>query len=1064
MTRVVVEAAFGTTLTDAVSTGGTWTDITGRVDMPAGISITGGAQDELSDTQVGTCTLTLDNLDGALTPENSSSPYFPNVVDGVPLRVSIATVATNFVRNPSFESGSVETWEWSGGVDVSAPAGAVKVGSNAARVTWSPSAGDYFQTTVYGLTIGATYTASAYVRVPAGDVAVKLRAGGQDSAASAVNDAYTRLTVSFTATGAVATLRVMPNAAPAAGDLVSVDAVMVEEAATASALNYVGNPTFEVDTSGWAVGSDASTSFAQSSVRAWQGSRSMLITWGGALNSNPTFETALSPWTGNGATVARVNTVAQSGTWSAQITPNGIASSPRMESETFPVTEGLSYKAEGWLRCVTARTVSLNVNWYNASGGYLTTSFNSQAVTANTWTFFSGTFTAPAGAAFGQIAATVPSTPPAGDILFVDEVRFLRSPGGQFPAVQTVVTSLVIGQQYTASAYVWVPSGGRAASLFVVGISGAGAASTVNGDWQRITYTFTATATSHTLQVIPSDYPQSGRQVWVDGVQVQEGATVTAWNALDAAELSGRFWGPVNQWPVKLIGLNSKVTITASDVLSVLSRADDQMRAMLIQEVLLWGPNAYYPLDEDSTATSGGDASGTTGPQSLAIQQSGAGGTLTFGAGTAPLGMAGAPLFTPASASAGKYLRASLGGSANGSSFSEDLLIEAWFATSTAGRNILTIHSADKTTYLILYLAAGTGFLTVESKTPDLAAVTTTAGAVNLADGQLHHVVYTETTQSLYVDGAFVSGGGGILAMQDLSTLTVGASHNGSNLWNGGISSVAVYFDSSIAAADIATHYTCGTNGYSGETADERAFRLVSYVGLGFADIGTFSTGIAEQAALGKSCLEHLREVERTESGKVYASRSTPTVKLQGRSVRYNPASTLSILYADYEPDDFTLAYDTQKVANVLTLTRPGGATQRMVQAISKAARGPMGRTVDTLCTTDLVVTDLGNWLLQRYSSPSLELRGIKIEAYTMGLGTYRALMAADISTVITVTTMPSQAPSSSMSVTVEGWREDIGEKQHLFQFQTSKTFTDTVWVLDDASYSVLGSTTRLAY
>src|SRR5207248_1123225 len=163
-----------------------------------------------------------------------------------------------------------------------------------------------------------------------------------------------------------------------------------------SALNYVSNPTFEVDTGGWAVGSDASTSFAQSSVRAWQGSRSMLITWGGSLNSNPTFETALSPWTGNGATVARVNTVAQSGTCPA-----------------------------------------------------------------------------PAGAAFGQIAATVPSTPPATDILFVDEVRFLRSTGGQFPAVQTVITGLVIGQQYTASAYVWVPSGARAVGLFVVGISGA---------------------------------------------------------------------------------------------------------------------------------------------------------------------------------------------------------------------------------------------------------------------------------------------------------------------------------------------------------------------------------------------------------------------------------------------------------------------------------------------------------------------------------------------------------------------------------------------------------------
>ena len=448
----------------------------------------------------------------------------------------------------------------------------------------------------------------------------------------------------------------------------------------------------------------------------------------------------------------------------------------------------------------------------------------------------------------------------------------------------------------------------------------------------------------------------------------------------------------------------------------------------------------------------------------LPICQSGAGGTIAFGSGTAPLGLSGAPLFTPASASAGKYLRAALGASANGASFTEALLLEAWFSTSTAGRNILTVHSADNGYILIMYLASATGFLTVESKQPGVSTVATTAGATNLADGQLHHVLYDAEFQTLYVDGVSLGSFPGILAMQDLATLTVGASHTGNNLWNGSISNVAVYFDTSISAVDLLDHYECGTTGHAGETADERAFRLVTYTGLSFTDVGSFSTGIAEQAALGGTCLSHLQDVERTESGKLYASRSSPTVILQGRSVRYNPVSTLSILYADFEPDDFEMAYDTQKVANVLTLSRPGGATQRMVHAISKAARGPMGRTVDTLCTTDLIVTDLGNWLLQRYATPSQELRGIKIEAYTMGLGIYRTLMAVDISTVITVTTMPSQAPSSSMSATVEGWREDISEQQHSLQFLTSKTVADTVWVLDDASYSVLGSTTRLAY
>jgi hypothetical protein len=142
------------------------------------------------------------------------------------------------------------------------------------------------------------------------------------------------------------------------------------------------------------------------------------------LNSNPTFETALAPWAGkDGATVTRVNTQAQSGSWSAQITPPGGTTFPRMESEMVPVTPGVSYRARGYLRCATAREVALNVNWFDAAQDYVTTSSNSAVVAANTWTLFSSMVVAPAGAAYGHLAPTVPNTPPATDVLYVDEVR-----------------------------------------------------------------------------------------------------------------------------------------------------------------------------------------------------------------------------------------------------------------------------------------------------------------------------------------------------------------------------------------------------------------------------------------------------------------------------------------------------------------------------------------------------------------------------------------------------------------------------------------------------------------
>ena len=63
----------------------TWTDITNRVDQGQGVTITRGASDELSETQPGTATMTLDNLDGALTPGNPNSPYYPYVRKNAPV-------------------------------------------------------------------------------------------------------------------------------------------------------------------------------------------------------------------------------------------------------------------------------------------------------------------------------------------------------------------------------------------------------------------------------------------------------------------------------------------------------------------------------------------------------------------------------------------------------------------------------------------------------------------------------------------------------------------------------------------------------------------------------------------------------------------------------------------------------------------------------------------------------------------------------------------------------------------------------------------------------------------
>ncbi|MFD5975571.1 LamG-like jellyroll fold domain-containing protein [Streptomyces bacillaris] len=770
MTRVFVEAAFGSTLADTVETFVPWTDITQHVDIQSrAISITRGAESQLSQTQAGTLAMTLSN-DGRFTPENVASPYYPHVIDGVPVRVGIATYTKNLVRVPSFgdaPDGSVTGWDWEQ-AEVVIVGGPTQHGTTAARVTWNTGeAGAYFETTVYGLTVGARYTASAYVNVPAGDVAVQLRAGGTTSAASAVNDAYTRLTVTFTATDVVMPVQVIPSTAPGAGDYVVVDAV-----------------------------------------------------------------------------------------------------------------------------------------------------------------------------------------------------------------------------------------------------------------------------------------------------QVEEGSSATAFDP-DGARLHWRFFGLINQWPVQWEGLYATSTVTATDLFAVLSRAEEQMRPMLVQEALRFSPAALWPLDEPSGTTAGDEAGpGTAG--TLARTQAGSGGTLEFGASSAPLGMSAAVLYTPASASAGRFLRGSTGPVFQDATTVEQWMVEAWFSTTTAGRNILALSSPDGASVMILYLASGTGYLTVETRHGG-SPTTTTVGSTSLADGAWHHVVYSSATQELYIDGVGAGSWGGIHLVSDLATITVGASHLGGNIWAGSISTVALYGGLFLMPSLIAEHYEAGSTGFAGETADARVDRITSYLGIPTFPEGVFSTGIAEQAALGSTALDHLREVETTEGGVLAADRSDAAVRLWGRSVRYNPTPTLSVEWADLEPGT-VVAYDLQRVVNSVVVTRPGGATQRLVNAASRSVRGPIGRTVDTLATSDLTTADIGHWILERYAAPRTELRALTVDAYTLGLTAYRQWLDADIGTPLTVTGMPAQAPAPSMGVTIEGYTETISENRHQLECHTSPTVTATVWVLGDPVYSVLGSTTRLAY
>lgn len=627
---------------------------------------------------------------------------------------------------------------------------------------------------------------------------------------------------------------------------------------------------------------------------------------------------------------------------------------------------------------------------------------------------------------------------------------------GQYVASPTI-QGLDIGTRYTFSAYVWVGVGDAAVQLTVTG-GGSGTASSTTGAFERISVTWTATSTSHQVRVSAVGTPAASDQVWVDSCQIEEGASATTFDS-DGAQTHDRFWGMVNAWPVQWGGLYATASIACTDVFKRLSKAPD-LRTMLTEEVLLDEPLGYYPLTEPSDSTSAGDLSGTTaGP--LSVTAVGSGGEVSFGGDAAGPDGQGALTLTPVDASNGKFLTGDLGGDFETESSQAFIFCEGWFSTTTVNRAIYGLTSSDNR-YQIVFSLNASGLFQIQSTATGAALASSAPATGSLADGEQHHFVYDEETQLVWVDG--VSYAVGVDGMVRLRHLTVGSWANG-RLWPGQISHVALYAPGpSGDIAEYTGHYTTGSTAHVGEDADVRASRIASYVGATVTASGTTFGGMGSQAALGQSPLQHLQEVEETEGGVLIAARDSAGVVLQSRDVRYNPVASLSLAHADLDTDAVRFDDDDQKMVNTVVASRPGGATQRIKDDDSRGTYGPYEKTLTLFKETDNEVVDAGQWLVNRFADPPPEMRQLPVDAYTLSLATYRALLNADVSTVADVTGLPDEAPSSTTTVTVEGYTEKIQNRQHHIDFHVSRTDTANVWVLNDTLYSILDQTTRLAY
>jgi len=147
---------------------------------------------------------------------------------------------------------------------------------------------------------------------------------------------------------------------------------------------------------------------------------------GPTASINGGFETDVSGWevdSGSGAsTFTRVTSQFHAGAASGMLNPSGSNATVRARlSANVTASEGQQWQARAWLRNEVARTISLEIGFFN--GSTLIGSWTARAISvaADTWRFFAISATAPASTTGVRMATSMTGTPPSSDDTYIDE-------------------------------------------------------------------------------------------------------------------------------------------------------------------------------------------------------------------------------------------------------------------------------------------------------------------------------------------------------------------------------------------------------------------------------------------------------------------------------------------------------------------------------------------------------------------------------------------------------------------------------------------------------------------
>ncbi len=515
------------------------------------------------------------------------------------------------------------------------------------------------------------------------------------------------------------------------------------------------------------------------------------------------------------------------------------------------------------------------------------------------------------------------------------------------------------------------------------------------------------------------------------------------------------------------------VQATATDTLATLARRT--LRSSSDEEILAdIGVGAYYPMQEPSEAVQSSDLSGNNQAALVITGGTGAGSVAELGVDMlTPDGSTGVKLIA-ATGGTGGYTLQVTGGTWSASSVRFDLVLRQVSPDGTAGGlgvvtgtpQIISIGSANDV--FVTYDTAAKQLSVGGAAIPPLIAV-----AADLSSTIVPHVMTVQCSAAsldLWLDGVKIGTRSSSATTFHNDRVVIGDATMTTLL------SVADGFAFSrfnvgprTTDARVVAHHAALLHDFAGETPTARVARVCGYAGVPTGSLDTTgSTTLGYVAQAGRNGLDVVLETAQADTGNVFADKNGAVTYISGLTTAGKGTPDAS-LDANWIGQDTAVNYDMTAVVNDVTgTTAVTDNSYRVTDAASITAHGVYPVTYTWSLNDDNQVQARTQWQLSNYSEPAARVGQLTVDLLTMDSTSRTAALALDLGAYLRATGMPLQSTGGTqLDVIVEGITEtlQIGPGGNAWTLTLNVVQRSLVgaWVLGDTTWSVLGTTTKLA-